>query len=489
MRKIYHLILIGIATVFGGFTATAQCSFTTTVPYYEGFNSVAAVNQMPNCGWWATGSWLTFAGPGNKYAAFTNTPAATSYFYSNGIYLNAGITYSASVWYSTASSTFTNWTNFTLWLATSQTTNGLTSLASTNGPAISLAFSSISNTFAVSASGIYYIAVSATGSGAAGSNNLRWDDLSVTIPCALNPANVSAAISPSVICAGQSSTLIATGASSYTWNTGSLLPSVIVTPNANTVYSVSGTNTLTGCTAQAATGILVNPVPQVAILSASQTICLGSSINLLAYGANTYTWSNNLISSNILVTPVANTSYSVVGANQFGCRASAVQTIQVVAPPQLTVSASAQICNGDATEMKAMGATDYTWTTVYGMLTGSAIVTSPTVSLTYTVLGMGINGCTSRLIIPLSVNACLALEENQKMGIRVFPNPVQTSFALEGFAEEEVSLYVLDFSGRLIYNTTASPNEQVNISELSPGAYILVLRSGNRTFYERILKE
>ena len=78
---------------------TAQCSFTTTVPYFESFNLITTPNQLPIC--WAAsnpgGTCQTYTSPasqnrvprtGNQFASFSYTPGGVSYFYSNGILFN-----------------------------------------------------------------------------------------------------------------------------------------------------------------------------------------------------------------------------------------------------------------------------------------------------------------------------------------------------------------------------------------------------------------
>ncbi|MDX2172119.1 MAG: LamG-like jellyroll fold domain-containing protein [Bacteroidota bacterium] len=54
--------------------------------------------------------------------------------------------------------------------------------------------------------------------------------------------------SSTTICIGQSVNLIANGASTYIWSTSSTATSISVSPIINTTYSVTGTDTLTGCT-------------------------------------------------------------------------------------------------------------------------------------------------------------------------------------------------------------------------------------------------
>lgn len=86
----------------------AQCTFTSSVPYFESFSSLTANNQLPTC--WSTpnigSTSLTYTNSTNAFsggscASFYHSPAGTRNFYSNGIQLYAGVIYSVNVFYKT----------------------------------------------------------------------------------------------------------------------------------------------------------------------------------------------------------------------------------------------------------------------------------------------------------------------------------------------------------------------------------------------------
>src|SRR5690606_16750527 len=100
-------------------------SFTTTgspivvsgitldsVAYYEDFEGIGANNRLPNCSWLApnlggTVKSSTTAMSNNRVArsgssfAFFELPSANNAMYTNGIWMEPGITYSAAVHYAT----------------------------------------------------------------------------------------------------------------------------------------------------------------------------------------------------------------------------------------------------------------------------------------------------------------------------------------------------------------------------------------------------
>ena len=89
---------------------------------------------------------------------------------------------------------------------------------------------------------------------------------------------VSLSTSAQVICNGGSATLSATGSNNYTWQPGGLNAStIVVTPTVNTVYSVTATNSITGCTSIAIVSI------QVVTCAGVREIELFSNDNYLIY--------------------------------------------------------------------------------------------------------------------------------------------------------------------------------------------------------------
>ncbi|MCC6370026.1 MAG: hypothetical protein IT236_03365, partial [Bacteroidia bacterium] len=352
-----------------------QIAGTTTnnVPYFENFEGISGLNKLPNCSWLCPTMGTTCATytstqsnnrlpySGSKFASFYYTPAGTSYYYTNGIYLNAGVTYSTGLMYTTDYYGYTNWSDLSIMLGTTQTTTGLVTLASTNGPAVSPSYKLLSNTFTVASSGLYYVAVKASVNGGS-AQYLSWDDLFITAPCNLNPSSVAITSNSTTVCNGQPVTLTASGASSYTWTNGSTAAAITVTPNSNTTYGVMGTNSVTSCNATASQAIFVNPAPNVGIFASSTSVCKGSSVNLNAFGAGVYNWSHGGTNANVTVSPTVSTTYTVIGVNQFGCTASAVQQIAVNNLPNVVPAATSnQLCAGESVTLSATGATSYIW--------------------------------------------------------------------------------------------------------------------------------
>ncbi len=195
-------------------------------------------------------------------------------------------------------------------------------------------------------------------------------------------------VNSTTLCSGQSTTLTALGATSYTWNSGVNTNSLIVFPSSNTNYTVVGS--ALGCTNSAVSNVSVVPLPTVTVNS--PTVCSGSTVILNASGTSTYTWNNGSSTNSLSVSPISNTSYSVIGS-ALGCTNIAVANVTVIPLPIVTVNSNT-ICAGQTVTINANGASSYLWSN--GTNTNSLII-SPTSNTSYTVIGTTL-GCSNTSI-------------------------------------------------------------------------------------------
>jgi uncharacterized repeat protein (TIGR03803 family) len=199
-------------------------------------------------------------------------------------------------------------------------------------------------------------------------------------------SNVTVNVTPTItvnsgsICTGNSFTMIPGGASTYTYSSGS----AIVSPIVNTSYSVTGTSAQ-GCISNntAVSNVTANITPTVSVNSGS--ICTGNSFTMIPGGASTYTYS----SGSAIVSPLINTSYSVIGTSAQGCVATntAVSNVTANITPIISVN-SGTICSTNSFTMIPGGANTYSYSS------GSAIV-SPLINTSYSVTGTSAQGCIS----------------------------------------------------------------------------------------------
>jgi len=222
------------------------------------------------------------------------------------------------------------------------------------------------------------------------------------------------------LCQGISASLSCSGAILYTWS-----PSIglnATTGNNVTVnppgiglisYTITGTNTSTTCSNNAAININVNALPTI-LVSANSTICLGTNTDLSATGAVTYLWSPsatlNINTGALVISTLitaGNYTYSVSGTDINACvnHASVLVTADT---PTLTISGGTSICSGSQQNLSIFGsATDYVWapSATLSSSTGAFVTANPTVNTSYTVTGTDGFGCSSSVSTILDVNA------------------------------------------------------------------------------------
>ncbi len=121
------------------------------------------------------------------------------------------------------------------------------------------------------------------------------------------------------VCAGSAISHTVTGASTYSWSHGGLGNISTTTPTANTIYTVTGTDT-NFCSNSQSIAIHLVALPSLSISSTRSVICRGESATITVSGANTYSWSApSSTFASISVSPSLTSTYTVSGTGNFGC--------------------------------------------------------------------------------------------------------------------------------------------------------------------------
>lgn len=494
----------GSNTVAGGVTIASGT--TSTVPYHESFEGITKTNNLPNCSWYSPNqgvSALTYTNSnslgrtphtGNNFASFYYSPAGVSYYYTNGIQLSAGVTYSADLWYQTDYSGANNWSELSILVGSAQTSAGLTTIA-TASPALTNVYKQLGNTFTVATTGLYYIAVKANGA-LGNAQYLTWDDLSVTVPCSLNTPTVSIAANNTTICAGDFVTLNASGADTYMWNTGAITNIITEMPTATTLYNVVGTSALSGCSTTITQNVVVNPTPLVFVYAAKSTICAGQALNLSAVGptGTSFMWSNNVSGQSISVSPTSNASYTLSGTGANGCIGYAVQAVSVQPAPVITVvnSQPSDMCIGDSQTLTGSGAISYLWVSASNgvNMIGNPLTISPNATTIYSVTGTDANGCVGKTTVTQNVKECVGLKENKLNGVSVYPNPTSGDITIELNNNSEKTVQVMDVTGRVISSSTSTEAVvRINLANVSNGIYYVKIQSNASVEVVKVVKQ
>lgn len=220
--------------------------------------------------------------------------------------------------------------------------------------------------------------------------------------CISLPAVASVTVAPlpvvsvnsGTLCAGSVYTLTPSGAVTYIFLNGAST----VSPLTSTSYSVSGFSAA-GCESAtyAVADLTVYALPVISVAGGS--ICAGEIFTLVPSGADSYTFQGGTAT----VSPVTNTSYSVMGTSQQGCVSAipAVASVTVEALPVLSVSGTSVICAGETASFTVSGASTYTWNTQVNLATYTL---TPITSFNYTVTGSSASGCRNSTTWPVTVH-------------------------------------------------------------------------------------
>lgn len=164
-----------------------------------------------------------------------------------------------------------------------------------------------------------------------------------------------------------------------------------------------------GCTNTATVFVTVQPAPS-STGGGAVTICPGSTATLTGAGTGivSYLWSTGATTQSINVQPQNNSVYWVTLTNAAGCSVTDTFRVNTFAETPVNAGADRTICQGFGTQLSASGAVQYVWYTL-GSQQAFAFTSNPfvlpSVTTTYLVTGVSVNGCIIRDTVVVLVNA------------------------------------------------------------------------------------
>jgi len=203
----------------------------------------------------------------------------------------------------------------------------------------------------------------------------------------------------------------------------------------NYLVTVWVTNS-SGCRDSASTSLVVHPLPPVDAGN-DTAICRGTTAQLQATGAETFTWEPAATLSctqcaNPLAGPLISRHFVVSGVSMHGCRQSDTLFIEVKQPVKITgLPGSTAICAGNSTVLEATGAESYRWTPAAGINDpgGSSVIAAPATTTLYQLAGSDVLGCfadTVRVLITVHPNPSVDAGDEQQIStgqaVTVRPN-------------------------------------------------------------------
>lgn len=188
----------------------------------------------------------------------------------------------------------------------------------------------------------------------------------------------------------------------------------------------------------------VSAYPALKPTPATASICLGTSVQLLANSDAdaTITWTDYKISdihsASPMVSPEKDTIYHVTAVNATGCTSNADVTVKVSQPITLTVS-DVDICEGKSAQLQASGASHYNWSPATGLNDATAAnpIANPTVTTTYQVTGTGNDNCfTDTKDVVVTVHTLPVVNAGEDVEL-----PVGSSIQLAATGSADVTKY------------------------------------------------
>lgn len=263
----------------------------------------------------------------------------------------------------------------------------------------------------------------------------------------------------------------------FVWTPGGqTTSSITVSPTANTTYSLTYTEPITGCTVSAATTVTVNPLPALNIAAQTNVLCNGGSTGSATVGIisgtapYTYGWNpTGQMSATATGLPVGTYSATVTDAK--GCTNTITATITEPAVLQAFVPIQNNIiCNGGTTGWAT--ATQLGGTAPYSYSWNPSSQTSATITNvaagTYSVTITDNNGCTAQNSVTLTQAPAITAT------VTVVSNPLC-------FGQNTGVLSVAHSNGTapFTYNWNPGSAATVSVSSLTAGAYTVSINDAN----------
>ncbi|MCR5569119.1 MAG: gliding motility-associated C-terminal domain-containing protein [Paludibacteraceae bacterium] len=232
-----------------------------------------------------------------------------------------------------------------------------------------------------------------------GANNCS---TTITIPVHVIPTAKITIKGDQYVCQGSSTVLEAVAEDgtydNYVWNNNMMGETNEVYVNEDMTIIVTGENSETGCKNTASFPIKMKPLPVLGY-QGETNVCKGTSTVIYATGANSYEWQDGSTGDAYVSTPETNDVYKVIGTLD-GCSDELSIPITVQVAPVIWADGLKPICEGDALDLVAMGASTYEWS---DGTTTAHFQAAPLDDITYTLTGTAENGCSTTIQVPVTV--------------------------------------------------------------------------------------
>ena len=301
---------------------------------------------------------------------------------------------------------------------------------------------------------------------------------------------VVAAVDETEVCLGESVIFTGSGADTYLWDMG-VTDGAAFEPGLGTeVYTVTGTDAITGCENTDEIEVVVNDLPTVVANATDNEICLGESFTLTGSGATAYVWTPDGTLDGEEITPDATgtTTYEVTGTDDNGCVNTASIEVTVYEAVTITYTTEDEMMGADGSiDITVTGgnpAYSFDWDNDG---TGDFDDTEDLTGLaggTYVVVIEDEAGCSATETIVL--NSQLGIEINVDNNISIYPNPTTAHITI--LAAGSFTYEITDVNGQIVLVANGVDTEEVSLEELASGIYFVNLTIADELTTIRIVK-
>ena len=358
--------------------------------------------------------------------------------------------------------------------------------------------------------------------GCIATNNVTVRSHSTTIPLIIASPN-------DTICSGQQLLLrvvpspgSTAGLSGFLWTTGETNDTLFRYPTVDSIYIVNVVNQF-GCASADSIQIRVvtGSVPVITSLTRSNALyCIGGDSVTLAVtgtGATSITWApangglSSLSGNTVHAAPpgtMTGTLYTVTLTSSSGCSASDTIRVRGTNPPFIfniqSTPANDTICIGDTATLQVQvvgggGPVTYLWTPGTIADTMQTFLVHPTNNATYYIEVTRVsNGCKTNDSIDIATINCQVgvTELTTPDEIFISPNPTNgfTSIQFRTY-QSDVILKVLNSLGQVVTEQiiVSKGNDlykgEIDLSHLSPGIYLVNIKSDLKNITRKLIKE
>jgi hypothetical protein len=192
------------------------------------------------------------------------------------------------------------------------------------------------------------------------------------------------------------------------------------------------------------------------------------------------------LTAGVSVTPTTQTTYTVTGTLS-GCTSTSNVTVSVTAKPATPI-----ITQTTGVTLSSSASTGNQWyNSSSGIINGATSQTyTPTVNGTYYTI-VTVNACASNQSNSITLlNVGISESEEANSLIRFYPNPADDKLMVVVPDAIDIKLSVYNIQGQLLIEQAASQKiNQINISNLEKGIYLLKAESTKGIVLSRFIKD